>query len=80
MMKGVVLWMTGWSAALAVAPAAPAFASIPSPSEQAADERAVLAADARPRLAVASADATEIGKIFRPTPAGERAEQSNTYS
>lgn len=44
----------------------PAFAEIPAVAEQTNDERAVLAADAQQRLAVASVDIDAIGEIAHP--------------
>ena len=41
-------------------------AAIPAPADQTPDERAVLAADAQQRLAVASMDIAAIGKISDP--------------
>lgn len=55
-----------WSAAVTLMLAQPTFAAIPAPSDQTADERGVLAADAQQRLAVASLDVTAIGKISDP--------------
>ena len=46
--------------------ATPSSAAIPKPASQTADERAVLATDARQRLAVASADIEAIGKLSDP--------------
>ena len=51
---------------LAVPLAQPSLAAIPAPADQTADERAVLAADAQQRLAVASKDVVAIGRISDP--------------
>src|SRR5689334_17851212 len=55
-----------WAAVLAVPLAQQSLAAIPAPTDQTADERAVLAADAQQRLAVASMDTKAIGKISDP--------------
>ena len=46
--------------------ATPSSAAIPEAAKQTADERAVLAADAKQRLAVASVDVKTIGEISHP--------------
>ena len=55
-----------WAASVTVMLAQPCAAAIPAPADQTADERAVLAADAQQRLAVASMDIRAIGKISDP--------------
>ena len=55
-----------WAAVVAVPLAQPSLAAIPAPTDQTADERAVLAADAQQRLAVASRDIVAIGRISDP--------------
>lgn len=60
-----------WLIALVVFAADPVLshaplAAIPAPADQTEDERAVLAADAQQRLAVASADIEAIGRISDP--------------
>ncbi len=55
-----------WAATLAVLLAQPSLAAIPAYADQTADERAVLAADAQQRLAVASKDLVAIGNISDP--------------
>ena len=54
-------------------------ATIPDPEDQTADQRAVLAADAQQRLAVASVDLAAIGRNSGPSSESERSEQSNSY-
>ena len=54
------------AASLTVILAQPSLAAIPAPADQTADERAVLAADAQQRQAVASMDIEAIGKISDP--------------
>jgi hypothetical protein len=55
-----------WAAVVVVPLAQPSLAAIPAPTDQTADERAVLAADAQQRLAVASKDIVAIGRISDP--------------
>lgn len=55
-----------WAALVAVTLVQPSIAAIPAPAEQSADERAVLAADAQQRLAVASVDVAAIERISHP--------------
>ena len=55
-----------WAASLTVILAQSSLAAVAAPADQTADERAVLAADARQRLAVASMDIEAIGKISDP--------------
>lgn len=54
-----------WWTTLALLPQ-PSLAAIPTPADQTADERAVLAADAQQRLAVASQDVAALGRISDP--------------
>ena len=55
-----------WAASLMVMLSQPLLAAIPALADQTTDERAVLAADAQQRLAVASVDVVAIGKISDP--------------
>ena len=55
-----------WAATLTVLLTQPSLAAIPAYADQTADERAVLAADAQQRLAVASKDLVAIGNISDP--------------
>jgi hypothetical protein len=55
-----------WAAVVVVPLAQPSLAAIPAPTDQTADERAVLAADAQQRLAVASRDIVASGRISDP--------------
>src|SRR5215211_3435279 len=65
-MSVIGLLRFGWAASVTVMLAQPSFAAIPAPADQTVDERAILAADAQQRLAVASMDIEEIGKISDP--------------
>ena len=65
-MNVIRLAKLAWAVSLAVSLMQPSFAAIPTPANQTADERAVLAADAQQRLAVASMDVEAIGKISDP--------------
>jgi hypothetical protein len=55
-----------FAAALIALSAASSSAAIPEAAKQTADQRAVLAADAKQRLAVASVDVKAIGEISDP--------------
>ena len=65
-MSVIGLLRFGWAASVTVMLAQPSFAAIPAPADQTVDERAILAADAQQRLAVASMDIEGIGKISDP--------------
>ena len=62
-MSAIRLSRLAWAASVTAMLAQPSLAAIPAPADQTADERAVLAADAQQRLAVASMDIEAIGKI-----------------
>ncbi|GAA3896243.1 hypothetical protein GCM10022276_14050 [Sphingomonas limnosediminicola] len=55
-----------WAASATIIFSQPSLAAIPAPADQTVDERAVLAADAQQRLAVASKDIIAIGRISDP--------------
>jgi hypothetical protein len=65
-MSAIRLSRLAWAASVTAMLAQPSLAAIPAPADQTADERAVLAADAQQRLAVASMDIEAIGKISDP--------------
>lgn len=62
-MSAIRLSRLAGAVSLAVLLMQPSLAAIPAPADQTADERAVLAADAQQRLAVASMNVEAIGKI-----------------